>query len=279
MDGHFRAFSFVDRITRLEPGAAIRGRYAIPTAVAAFPASLVGEAVGQLAAWAAMAAVNFTHRPVAGIAEAVELLSEVRPGQELKLSAELQSVDTETVGYSGAASVDGVPVLRLRDCVGPMMPVEEFDDPEKLRARLALLQAEGAVPGGFSGVTAFALVFTENDPGQWARATLRVPVEAPFFADHFPRRRVFPGTLLMHANLQAAARLAGELSAKHGAVWQPALVADVKLRTFIPPGQELTLEAKRAGAVDTSLTVTVATRHGQRLVGSAEVRFVAREVA
>src|SRR5512137_2052805 len=125
MDGHFRAFSFVDRITELRPGVAIRGCYTIPPAVPRFPLSLVAEAVGQLAAWAAMAAVDFTHRPVAGIAGKVELLSAVRPGQLLDLAAELESVDTETVGYRGTAHADGIPVIRLLDCVGPMVPVED----------------------------------------------------------------------------------------------------------------------------------------------------------
>jgi len=101
MDGHFCAFSFVDRITSLERGVSIRGHYAIPSKVDAFPASLVAEAVGQLAAWAAMTAVDFSHRPVAGIASTVDLLSVVRPGQVLDLAAELESADTDSVGYCG----------------------------------------------------------------------------------------------------------------------------------------------------------------------------------
>ena len=93
MGGHLRAFSFVDQIARVEPVGRIQGHYAIPAGVDSFPASLVVEAVGQLAAWAAMAAVGFSHRPVAGIAGSIELLSAVRPGQNLDLAAELESVD------------------------------------------------------------------------------------------------------------------------------------------------------------------------------------------
>jgi hypothetical protein len=87
MGEHFCAFSFVDRITSLKAGASIRGCYTIPAKVEAFPTSLVAEAVGQLAAWAAMSAVDFSHRPVAGIAGTIELLSTVRPGQVLELAA------------------------------------------------------------------------------------------------------------------------------------------------------------------------------------------------
>ena len=75
MDEHFRAFSFVDRIASLEPGTRIRGSYTIPSSIDDFPASLVAEAVGQLAAWAVMSAVDFKSRPVAGLAGNIELLS------------------------------------------------------------------------------------------------------------------------------------------------------------------------------------------------------------
>jgi len=50
MNDHFAAFSFVDRIIDLEPGMRARGTFAVPENLAAFPACLVAEAVGQLAA-------------------------------------------------------------------------------------------------------------------------------------------------------------------------------------------------------------------------------------
>ena len=56
MDGRFRAFSFVDRITRLDPGHRIEGLYTVPATASRFPAALMAEAVGQLAAWSAMSA-------------------------------------------------------------------------------------------------------------------------------------------------------------------------------------------------------------------------------
>ena len=40
-----------------------------------------------------MAAVDFERRPIAGIAGRIELLSPVRPGQVLELSAEIETVN------------------------------------------------------------------------------------------------------------------------------------------------------------------------------------------
>jgi len=57
----------------------------IPSELRDFPLALVGEAIGQLAAWAAMAAVDFGQRPVAGLAGCIDLLHEPRAGQVLKV--------------------------------------------------------------------------------------------------------------------------------------------------------------------------------------------------
>ena len=211
MDESFRAFSFVDRILSCEAGVRIRGLYEVPAGIETFPASLAAEAVGQLAAWSAMAVVDFQRRPVAGIAGGIELLGAVRPGQTLELAADLESADVEAVTYGGSASVDGIPVLRLTHCVGPMVPMEDFDDRGTVRARFGVLRGAGAGPGGFGGLPPLSLERSGGEAGKVARATLRVPSSALIFADHFPRRPVFPGSLLMHANLELAAHLVSEI--------------------------------------------------------------------
>jgi 3-hydroxymyristoyl/3-hydroxydecanoyl-(acyl carrier protein) dehydratase len=280
MSEHFRAFSFVDRITAHEPGSRIRGGYVIPADLEAFPGSLVAEAVGQLAAWAAMAAAGFERRPVAGLAGRIELLAGIRPGQELELAAEMESVDEDAVAYRGTAQVNGTPVIRLEDCVGPMMPVEEFDDPRALRERFALLEGPGAEPGGFTGLPTLGLDPVRDGAGGATRAVLHVPAAAPFFADHFPRRPVFPGSLLMHLNLQLAAALAGELPPPAGGTgWALRIVRDMKLRTFIAPAETLDLEARLNERSDTILDISVETRRGRELVGSARLRFAPGEAA
>ena len=278
MDEHFRAFSFVDRIDSVQPGVSIRGRYQIPPALTAFSASLVAEAVGQLAAWAAMAAVDFQRRPVAGIAAEIDLLAPVRPGQVLELAAELETVDDEAAAYGGTAHADGIAVIRLQHCVGPMLPVEEFDDPQALRARHALLQAAGATPGAFRGLPNFPLQRTGGEAGQSLRATFHVPDSAPFFGDHFPRRPVFPGTLLINANLELAAELATALPAPTaGKKWALSRLSDVKLRAFTPPGASLEMEARLTALSDSAANLTVETRNDKRLISGARVLLVPEE--
>ena len=290
MDHHFRAFSFVDRITAIEPGVRISGSYTIPAALAefpmshaGFPLSLVAEATGQLAAWSAMAKIDFSHRPVAGLAGRVELLREVRPGETLELSAELENADTSDVAYGGCASVNGEPVLRLHHCMGPMVPIGEFDDPDLLRARLALLCGEGAVPGAFAstGVPVFSLdgLAVEEGPQMKAHATLQVPAQAAFFGDHFPKRPVFPGTLLMNMNLKLVTALAANVPVRPGLRWVPRAVVDMKLRDFISPGDLLSIEAKVMRHEGDELKISVETRNEKGRLGAARVELTPEAAA
>jgi len=272
MNPHFRAFSFVDRITTVELGARIHGEYWIPSGVGGFGQSLVAEAVGQLAAWAAMATVDFQRRPVAGLAGEIELLRPIQPGQRLELAADFDTVDQDAASYGGMAQVDGLPVVRLRHCVGPMMAVEDFDDPEALRARFAVLCNGGAEPGGFGGIPDFPLERIGGDTGQRAIATLQVPANAYFFADHFPRRPVFPGTLIMKANLELAAGLAREMPAPAiGGEWALRSVSDVKLRAFTSPGEVLEISARLDRISTDAATLNLETRKGKRVVGGSRV--------
>ncbi len=282
VDHHFRAFSFVDRITAFEPGVRVSGSYQIPAGIAEFPMSLVAEATGQLAAWSAMATIDFSHRPVAGLAGRVELLCEVRPGDTLETSAELENADTNDVAYGGVATVNGEPVLRLHHCMGPMVPIGEFDDPDLLRAHLALLRGAGAVPSAFGGVPAFSLdgLVIEEGPNPKARATLQVPAKAAFFGDHFPKRPVFPGSLLMNMNLKLVTALAASVptNAVHHLDggqrrWSPRAVVDMKLREFISPGELLSIEAKVAKLDGDALKISVETRNEKGRVGSARVEL------
>ena len=272
MSHHFRAYTFVDRILAVQPGVRARGTYAIPAGLKEFSGSLVAEATGQLAAWSALAAVDFKSRPVAGIAGLVEMLAPVRPGDTLELAAEIESVDVDAIAYGGTASINGSPVLRLHHCVGPMLPVEDFDDPQALRAHYALLCGAGAMPGGVGGVPDLHCEQTSHEPGKIIRANLQVPTDAPFFHDHFPRKPVFPGTLLMRAKLQLVTTLAAEIPLPAGAgAWALKSITDMKLRAFIEPGELLELQAKFVEVAGDAVTIAVESRRGKRLAGAATV--------
>jgi 3-hydroxymyristoyl/3-hydroxydecanoyl-(acyl carrier protein) dehydratase len=279
MTAHFAAFSFVDRITEFVAGTRARGFFWIPEGIRAFPPCLVAEAVGQLAAWLAMSKVDFRGRPVAALATETRFDGEVAPGDVLQLSVDIEDCDDDMVAYGGSAAVDGRQVIELEHCLGPMLPVEDFDAPDALRERLELLRNEGAPPGRFQGVDPAETVLIEHVPGKSLRATLKVPGEAAYFADHFPRNPVLPATLLLDAQIRAAARLVAQDCGPHFSSPVASRMTHVKMRAFITPGQEVELGATLASHDAAAARVMLSAHVAGKSVATARVEFAAKELA
>ena len=267
---HFAAFSFVDRITHFEPARRARGEFAVPASIAGFPACLVAEAVGQLAAWVAMEAISFRGRPVAALADQTRFHGTVRPGETLALAVEIESCDDDAVAYRGSAHVGERLVIELADCLGPMLPVADFDAPEALAARLELLRGSGAQPGRFRGVEPAPVTPIDGEPGA---ALLHVPASAPFFADHFPRRPVYPGTLLLDALAGLALDVAREALPAAAGTMSVQAVHDVKIRSFTPPGALLDLSVDLIEAADTSVRLKLGARAKGKAVAQARIEI------
>jgi 3-hydroxymyristoyl/3-hydroxydecanoyl-(acyl carrier protein) dehydratase len=272
---HFAAYSFVDRIVEFERGKRARGTFAIPRAIDAFPAAFVAEAVGQLAAWVAMDSIDFRGRPVAALATETRFRRAVEPGETLALDVDILECDDDAVAYNGRATVDGDDVIELADCLGPMLPVADFDAPDVLRERLQLLRGDGAPPGRFRGVVPLRVDVTQHDPGVSIRGTLDVPRDAPFFADHFPRKPVFPATLLLDAQMSLATTLAREAPSMRDFAPQPIRATHVKMRSFIVPAQRLELHAELAPVQDGVVKAMLSAKTDDRLVASARLELAA----
>ena len=273
MSPHFAAYSFVDRITEFVPAKRARGLFAVPAHLDSFSSCLVAEAVGQLAAWVSMAHIDFRGRPVAALATETRFYGDAVPGRMLDLAVDIDSCDDETVAYSGQANMDGKPISELIDCLGPMLPVADFDSPEALRARFELLLAGGATPGRFHGVERPEVVPFDRTPGQALKATLRVPSDAPFFGDHFPRRAVFPATLLLDTEIRLALDLAREANWMTDRAPKPVRITHVKMRSFIAPGQNVELAVDLSPPAEGVAKAALGARVDGRVVATARLEI------
>jgi 3-hydroxymyristoyl/3-hydroxydecanoyl-(acyl carrier protein) dehydratase len=136
-----------------------------------------------------------------------------------------------------------------------LLPVALFDDPDAVRARLQVLRSGSSavrreLPPTFP-VATDVRVGTDGS----RRARLHVPTAAPYFADHFPRRPVFPATLLAAALDELAAPAAA--AALGAAAARTATLHDYKVRAFSEPGCELEMVAEPEAVVDGIASVHV----------------------
>ncbi len=279
MSAHFAAFSFVDRITEFVAGSRARASFWVPDGIRAFPQCLVAEAVGQLAAWVAMSHVDFRGRPVAALATETRFCGEALTGDTLHLAVEIEDCDDNIVAYGGSAAVDGRTIIELEHCLGPMLPVGDFDAPEALRQRLELLRNEGAPRGRFHGVEPVDSPVLEHVRGKSLRARLSVPRQAAFFDDHFPRNPVFPATLLLDAQIRAAAQLVAQARGPRFVAPVATKMTHVKMRSFITPGQEVVIGTELADDDSALARVKLSAQVGGKLVATARVEFAEGEAS
>jgi 3-hydroxymyristoyl/3-hydroxydecanoyl-(acyl carrier protein) dehydratase len=250
------------------------GVLAIPPVLGYWSPSLVAEAVGQLAAWSAMAKADFELRPLAGIAGEVRMGIDADPGAELELAIVIEQISEDAVAYRGSASVDGVGVLELDRCLGPMFPMRDYDAPDAMKERFDALCGAGAPTNRFQPLQRADMEVIDHEPGRRFRASLTVPEDAAFFADHFPRRPVYPATLLLDHQLELARRLLGEESQRgDGGRQGVSRLTDVKMRAFVLPGQAVEMEARlESSDGDTVHVALSAGADGRRVSsGRAEV--------
>ena len=243
-------FLLVDRLVEFTSGKEARGVFAPSPEVKVVPPFLVAEAIGQLAGWLAVEQADFRSRPVAGLAHEVWSAGFTAAGKVFDLEAKLQSFSNETIVYEGRATSDGVEVLRMTNCIGPMLPMEDFDDPEAVRRRFVDLRERGErnplAPDTLGGLS---LVMGERERGKFVRALLDVPFSAPFFADHFPRKPVLPATILLDYLMRLGCEVAREaLGREPGARVKETRLRGMKIRQFTPPGTKLELETKLTSA-------------------------------
>jgi 3-hydroxymyristoyl/3-hydroxydecanoyl-(acyl carrier protein) dehydratase len=224
-----------------------------------------------------MHSLDFQSRPVAGVVSSVIFSGMARPGDTLLLESFIDELDDKAVSYHSIATVEGRDVLRVEGALGPLLPMESFIDQNTVRAQFDALFQDA--PAGLSqGTSPIASRWLHCDevvaetPGESVSASLYVDPDAPWFADHFPRKPVLPMTIL----LECMSNLAREFLARnqlHGYRLQE--VRKIKMNTFVEPGSTLLVEVRqKASGPDERVLVLRSDRDGRR-VCVCEMRFAA----
>ena len=260
-------FLFVDRILQLTPGEVVRGIKHITQddyylcrdaqGKACFMPSLIGETLGQLAAWNVMLSHDFKLRPVAGVVSSVHWYREALVGETLLLESFTDALDDTAVQYHSVASIGDEPVFRIEGALGPLLPMGDFIDESIVRRQFDEVNRPGdwascvlASSSTLSDVdapshqldidphcTSFDRIII-NEPGISLSAEKRITRAAPYFPDHFPNKPVLPMTIL----LECKCNLAREFVARAGFEQRYQLqgMRKIKMNVFVQPGDVVT---------------------------------------
>lgn len=256
------SFLFVDRIIDFVPGKTCRGLKHVTfddtylfkdeNGELCFSPCIIGETLGQLAAWNVMFNNDFTMRPVAGVVESAQLHRNVKVGETLLLEATIDSADDEAVQYSAKAFVDGEEVFCITKAIGPMLPMENFIEQDLIKRQFEEICRPGEWTGSSDLSSDFliakdhtprskaALTYDrviEHDPGVRVVGCKKISRQAPYFPDHFPNKPVLPMTILLECKINLAYQFIEK--ANMPIKYKLKELRKIKMNDFVLPGSEV----------------------------------------
>ncbi|KTC97594.1 3-hydroxyacyl-ACP dehydratase FabZ family protein [Legionella erythra] len=257
-------FLFVDRILELVPGEWVRGVKHVTCDDAylvqddkgklCFASSLIGETLGQLAAWNVMAMNQFTARPVAGVVASARPLRPAYVGETLLLESFIERLDESSVQYHSQASVQGEIIFKVEGALGPLLPMERFISEDEVRSQFAEINRPGEwqpAPESPQATLARAVAPTTcmafdrilaSEPGIEMMAEKLISRSAAYFPDHFPRKPVLPMTVLLECKLNLAREFIAQ--AAFPVTYRVVELRRIKMNEFVQPGDRLVCHLK-----------------------------------
>lgn len=190
-----------------------------------------------------MKKLDFAQRPVAASAGRVIVNPTRQLEGSLDLEVEITAMRHQALSYRGSVTSCGEPVLSLEKAIGPLLPMEIFDDHERVRRAFETLRHGGLPVRALASPDDYSpqITILESDPCAGFEARLEIPEASAIYADHFPRKPLFPATLLLGAQIEQARLL---FPRSDGSLRTVEEVRGVKVRSFSSPGEELILRGR-----------------------------------
>lgn len=294
-------FLFVDQILKAEQSRKIQGVKHITPEDAflcrqpgderfCFIPSLIGETIGQLAAWQVMKEKNFELRPVAGVVAQAIMHRPAYVGDTLFLECEIVALDDVAVEYHGHARVNDELVFSVVGAIGPMLPMSQFISRDEIQRQfdeiyrpiegsvedyLSQFPASIAMPGvGHEYPMQFDMI-SDLKSQESCRAIKKITRSAPYFADHFPNKPVLPLTVLLECKRQLAQTF---LTHSNWADrYQLKRMERIKMSDFVQPGEAIVSELIVKRANDAELVIHIRSYLGQKRVCVVDLVYQAEE--
>lgn len=294
------SFLFVDQILHSIPGKIIQGikhvtwddRYLmqVDDDKVIFIPSLLGETLGQLAAWNVMDFHQFSLRPVAGIVASTSLYRQVSPGETLFLESVIDELDNAAVRYHSVATVNGEKVFTIDGAIGPLLPMQQFIDEAVVRQQFTEIYRpdEWQMPAPEKQtqiidqqqivlkqwrpacIMAFDWVEEVEPKSHWIAHKL-VSRAASYFSDHFPLNPVLPMTVLLQCQLQVTQDFVKSMQLSQN--YRVVQLRRIKMNDFVHPGDSVVTHIKLKNHTDSSLVISCLSEVKGKRVCVVEVVF------
>jgi 3-hydroxymyristoyl/3-hydroxydecanoyl-(acyl carrier protein) dehydratase len=244
-----------------------------------FMPSLIGETIGQLAAWQVMHEQEFKRRPVAGVVAQACIYKPAFVGDTLFIECEIDAVDEVAVEYHGQASVNGELVFKVDGAIGPMLPMQQFIDEAVVRQQFQEINRpiEDDLPAYINRFAEFSRPVVDKPsyrlqfdglvsmlPGESCRAFKKITRAAIYLADHFPNKPVLPLTVLLECKSHLAQTFLQESAWKSN--YQLVRMERIKMSEFVEPGDVIETELVVKKRKDSELVLHCRSYVGQKRV-------------
>jgi 3-hydroxymyristoyl/3-hydroxydecanoyl-(acyl carrier protein) dehydratase len=264
-------FLLIDRICELLPGKSARGIKNISwdddfleelfPGIPVFSPIIIAEATAQLVSWIIIEAKEFTVKPVITIVDNYVCNGHVQPGDQVEVTGAIESFSEESALAHGKILLNGYPIIEFNHAVCYLYPLGELDPPEQTRIQYKNLYRPGSTlpQGPASRRTELMREAIPVYPRQWIDKIIdtggaesitgikNVTATEDFFNDHFPRKPILPGVIIIDCMVSLARILIERKLAAQGLHLHKPVVKyckKMKFRTFVQPGDQLVIEAR-----------------------------------
>lgn len=271
-------FLFVDRIIESSPNQWVRGIKNVTLdddfltqdkeGRLCFMPSLIGETLGQLAAWNVMASCHFTHRPVAGVVSSARLYRPAYLGETVLLESFIDAVDDKAVEYHSIARVGQERLFVIEGALGPLLPMADFIGQQTVKQQYeeifrpgdwAVLSQQSMPVDTLTSLPSRPLLIMAFDrildsvPGEYLVAEKRITRSAPYFPDHFPHKPVLPMTVLLECIQNTVSQF---VEKSYTTNYEISELRRIKMNEFVQPGDVLTCTMKVKAQTENELILT-----------------------
>jgi len=262
-------FLFVDRICELEKGRRVRAVKNISwqgdfleeifPGLPVFSPVIAAEAAAQALSWLIVEAKDFSVKPLITVLDSYTCSRHMQPGDQIEMEGEVESFQPESALAHASILLNKKPAVHITHGVCYLYPLHELQDPESARRQFqnltenqvplpAAAQVKTGLP--YSAGTAPAVKpwvdrVIEYEAGKKLVGIRNVTGTEDYFNDHFPRRPLLPGVIIMASLTSAAQLLLGPVLAASGLDHKKAVLRQarkIKFRKFVQPGDQLLLE-------------------------------------